>query len=59
MYFNRLLIVILLLTAAPIILPQEDSTKTEKDWDWHWDKWEDWTVDFGFKKTRPAISLQY
>jgi hypothetical protein len=40
-------------------LPQEDSTKTNEDWDWHWDKWEDWTVDFGFKKTRPAISLQY
>jgi hypothetical protein len=59
MYFNRLLIVILLLTAAPIILPQEDSTKTEKDWDWHWDQWEDWEMDFGFSKTRPAISLQY
>jgi len=59
MYFNRLLIVILLLTAAPLILPQEDSTKTNEDWDWHWDKWEDWTVDFGFKKTRPTISLQY
>jgi hypothetical protein len=61
MYFNRLLIVILLFTAAPLILPQEDSTKTKEDWDWHWDwdKWEDWTVDFGFKKTRPAISLQY
>ncbi len=61
MYFHRLLIVILLLTAAPIILPQEDSTKTEKDWDWHWDwdKWEDWEMDFGFSKTRPAISLQY
>jgi hypothetical protein len=61
MYFNRLLIVILLLTAAPIILPQEDSTKTEKDWDWHWDwdNWEDWEMDFGFSKSRPAISLQY
>jgi len=61
MYFNRLLIVILLLTAAPIILPQEDSTKTEKEWNWHWDwdKWEDWEMDFGFSKTRPAISLQY
>jgi len=60
MYFNRLLIVILLFTAR-IILPQEDSTKTEKDWDWHWDwdKWEDWEMDFGFSKTRPAISLQY
>ena len=62
MYFNRLLIVILLLTAAPIIQPQEDSTKTKEDWDWHWeewDDWEDWTMDFGFKTTRPAISLQY
>jgi len=62
MYFNKLLLLALFLMVTPALLSQEDSTKTDEDWDWHWeewDDWEDWTVDFGFKKTRPAISLQY
>lgn len=62
MYFNKLLLLALFLMVTPALLSQEDSTKTEEDWDWHWeewDDWEDWTMDFGFKTTRPAISLQY
>jgi hypothetical protein len=67
MYNFKLLIVLLALTITPAIVAQEDSTKTEKDseghWLWEdWDElkdWEDWEIDFGFRKTRPAISLQY
>jgi len=62
MYFNKLLLLALFLMVTPALLSQEDSTKTEEEWDWHWeewDDWEDWTMDFGFKTTRPAISLQY
>jgi opacity protein-like surface antigen len=58
---NKLLIALFVLIISTIILAQNDSTKTakDKDWEWHWDDWEDWTVDFGFNKTHPAISLQY
>jgi hypothetical protein len=41
---------------------QQDTTKTEDEWDWHWDEmddWEDWVGDYGFRKSRPAMSLQY
>jgi len=58
----NLLIALVLLVGLGFTKAQDDSTKTEKDWEWHWDEmddWEDWTVDFGFNKTRPAISLQY
>jgi opacity protein-like surface antigen len=59
--FN-LLVALFLLLGLSFSQAQDDSTKTEEDWEWHWDEmddWEDWTVDFGFNKTRPAISLQY
>ena len=62
MYFNKLLLLALFLMVTPALLSQEDSTKTEEEWAWHWeewDDWEDWNVDFGFEETRPAISLQY
>lgn len=59
--FN-LLVALVLLLGVGFSKAQDDSTKTKEDWEWHWDEmddWEDWTVDFGFNKTRPAISLQY
>lgn len=64
MYLIKLLFISILLLASPLIFSQDDSTETEKDWIWHWDwdemdDWEDWTIDFGFKKNNPAISLQY
>ncbi len=58
----KLLIVLFSFFISPIILAQDDSTKTEKDWEWHWnewDDWDDWEIDFGFSETHPAISLQY
>jgi hypothetical protein len=66
MNLNKLLLLfcVLFLLTSPSIFSQEDSTKTEKNWIWHWDwdewdDWEDWTIDFGLKKNKPAISLQY
>ncbi len=62
MYYNKLLIIVLALLFSLPVLSQDDSTKTEDEWDWHWgemDDWEDWVADFGFKKSRPAISFQY
>ncbi|MDP2364340.1 MAG: hypothetical protein Q8M94_11310 [Ignavibacteria bacterium] len=64
MYKHKLLIFIFALIVSPIILAQDDSTTTGKDWKWHWNwdewnDWEDWTIDFGFQKTKPAISLHY
>ncbi|MFZ1518625.1 MAG: hypothetical protein WAU11_07615 [Ignavibacteriaceae bacterium] len=58
---KKLLLVLFVLFFSPLILAQEDSTKTEEDWKWHWQwgEWEDWTIDWGFKKNKPAISLQY
>jgi len=41
---------------------QQDTTKTDEDWEWHWDDmddWDEWVADYGFKKSRPAMSLQY
>ena len=58
----KLLIFLCSFILAPMIIAQDDSTKTEKDWDWHWndwDKWDDWNMDLVFKETHPAISLQY
>ena len=60
-----LLFLTLSLTSVPVFAQAEkDSAKTEKDWIWHWnwdevDDWEDWTIDWGFKKNKPAITLQY
>ena len=42
MYFNKLLLLTLLLMVTPALLAQEDSTKTDEDWDWHWEEWDDW-----------------
>ena len=60
----KILIVLFTFIITPITLSQDDSTKTENDWNWHWqwndwDKWENWEMDWGFKETYPAISLQY
>jgi hypothetical protein len=63
-YFKLLFIVAALIISVPVY-SQEDSTKTDKDWEWHWgewddyEDWEDWAFDMGFSKSRPAISLQY
>lgn len=62
-----LITVLLFLIGAGFINAQEDSTNTSSDWDWHW-KWNDWSdwsrssnwnIDFGFRNSSPAISLQY
>lgn len=46
---------------------QEDTTKTDDEWKWRWEdedkwnwelKWDD-DLDFGFSKSRPAITLNY
>jgi len=58
----KLLIVLFLLFVSQIIIAQDDSTKTQKDWEWHWnewDDWNDWNEDFEVSETHPAISLQY
>lgn len=62
MYYYKLLIIVLALLLSTPVFSQDDSTKTDKDWEWHWDEmddWEDWVADYGFKKLKPAISLQY
>jgi hypothetical protein len=62
MYYYRLLIITLAMLISIPVYSQDDSTKTKDDWEWHWDDmddWENWVVDYGFKKSRPAISLQY
>ena len=56
--FN-LLIVFSLIFCSLSLFAQQDTTKTDDEWDWHWDEWEDWTVDIGFNKSHPAISLHY
>ncbi len=62
-----LLTVSFLFIIMGLIRAQEDSTKTDDGWKWHW-KWSDWSdwadrhnwdIDFGFKNSSPAISLQY
>jgi len=60
----NLLIAIVFLLGLGFTKAQDDSTKTEENWKWHWNwdewnDWEDWVSDYGFKTTRPAISLQY
>lgn len=59
--FN-LLILLTLMFCSFSSFAQQDTTKTDDDWDWHWDEWDDWddwTVDFGFNKSHPAISFHY
>lgn len=58
MFKTNLLVLIIFLSSSFIILAQKDSTK-HGDWQWHWDNLEDWNIDFGFKKSHPAISLNY
>lgn len=58
------LLVLMALFTLSFSNAQQDSSKSSDDWDWHWEwedweDWEDWGFDFGFRKTRPAISLQY
>lgn len=55
----NLLAVIIFLLGIGFSKAQVDSTKTEKDWEWHRNDSDDWDVDFGFKESKPAISLQY
>jgi len=62
--YYLLVLVITLSTFQVLAQEEKDSSKTDKDWIWHWDwdemdDWEDWTIDWGFKKNKPAISLQY
>ncbi len=64
MNYFKLLFIISFMAVSTSIIAQEDSTNTKDDWNWHWnwddmDGWEDWSVDFGFQKSRPAISFQY
>lgn len=62
MYYNKLLIIVLAMLVSLPVLSQDDSTKTDDEWDWHWDEtddWENWVADHGFRKSRPAMSLQY
>lgn len=59
--FKLIIILSLILISMPS-LAQQDSTQTTEEWEWHWndfENWEDWAADFDFKKSRPAISLQY
>lgn len=62
-----LLTILFFFISIGLINAQEDSTNTSDDWDWYW-KWNDWSdwsssknwdIDFGFKNSSPAISLQY
>jgi len=58
----NLLIVLSLILFSISSFAQDDSTKTQKDWEWHWnewDDWNDWNEDFEVSETHPAISLQY
>lgn len=60
----KLVIYLLIIVFSPLFFGQEDSSKTEEDWNWHWnwdewDDWSDWQMDFGFRNSQPAISLQY
>lgn len=58
----NLLVVLFLLLGLGFSKAQEDSTKSDDDWKWHWneeDEWEEWVTEFGFKESRPAVSLQY
>lgn len=59
--FN-LLVILLTLFSINFVIAQQDSSESSDEWDWHWNEWEDWEdwgFDFGFRNTRPAISLQY
>ena len=56
--FN-LLFGFLLLFCSLSLYAQQDTTKTNDDWDWHWDDWEDLSEDIVFNKSHPAISLHY
>lgn len=59
--FNLLILLSLMLCSFSTFA-QQDTTKTDEDWEWHWDDmddWDEWVADYGFKKSRPAMSLQY
>ena len=60
----KLLVILLTFFSLNFSIAQQDSSKSSDDWDWHWnwnewEDWENWGFDFGFGKSRPAISLQY
>lgn len=64
MFNFKLVIYLMLFSLSPLFFAQEDSSKTDEEWNWHWDwnewnDWSDWQMDFGFKNSQPAISLQY
>jgi hypothetical protein len=59
-----LLLMLIFFVCSGYIKAQEDTTKTDDSWKWHWKwedwkDWEDWKVDFGFKDRQPAITVQY
>jgi hypothetical protein len=59
---SLLIALVFILGSGFCIAQDDDSSKTDKDWVWHWNEWsdgEDWTTNFGFKDSKPAISLQY
>lgn len=57
MFLRNLLLAVLFLTSSALYA-QEDSVKSKDDWDWHWEwEWDDF--DLGFRKSHPAITLQY
>lgn len=60
----KLLVILLAFFSLNFSIAQQDSSKSSDDWDWHWnwnewEDWENWGFDFGFGKSRPAISLKY
>lgn len=60
----KLLVILLTFFSLKFSVAQQDSSKSSDDWDWHWnwnewEDWENWGFDFGFGKSRPAISLKY
>lgn len=60
----KLLVILLTFFSLNFSVAQQDSSKSSDDWDWHWnwnewEDWENWGFDFGFGKSRPAISLKY
>ena len=42
MFKFNLLVVFLFIFCSISLVAQEDTSKTENDWVWHWNEWEDW-----------------
>ena len=46
----NLLIVLSVILFSISSFAQDDSTKTPKDWEWHWNEWDDWNDSRIFAK---------